>query len=155
MHWVYRLSDGRFTGAAISCTPPNPAFLAAHTPEGCALYQGQVDHERHQVVLVTDDHGNSVPTLQSVLPPRPADTPLATWHWDDAAQHWAHELTAAGHALNARAERDRRLLATDWSQGQDVPKALAKLWAEHRQALRDVPQQPGFPTQIEWPVPPD
>ena len=28
-------------------------------------------------------------------------------------------------------------------------------WAEYRQALRDLPQQAGFPLAIEWPVSPD
>lgn len=28
-------------------------------------------------------------------------------------------------------------------------------WAQYRQALRDLPTQPGFPYQIEWPVKPD
>lgn len=27
--------------------------------------------------------------------------------------------------------------------------------ATYRQALRDIPQQPGFPTEVIWPVAPD
>lgn len=27
-------------------------------------------------------------------------------------------------------------------------------WAQYRQALRDIPQQPGFPYEVEFPVPP-
>lgn len=55
-----------------------------------------------------------------------------------------------------RAERDRRLASTDWvalraiEQGQAVPGA----WASYRQALRDVPDQAGFPDAIDWPTPP-
>jgi hypothetical protein len=30
-------------------------------------------------------------------------------------------------------------------------KAASNAWAAYRQALRDVPQQPGFPRHIEWP----
>lgn len=28
-------------------------------------------------------------------------------------------------------------------------------WAQYRQALRDLPMQPGFPYQVDWPVKPD
>ncbi|WP_412841983.1 phage tail assembly chaperone, partial [Cereibacter johrii] len=34
----------------------------------------------------------------------------------------------------------------------DRPDAAA--WTAYRQALRDVPEQPGFPAEIAWPEPP-
>jgi hypothetical protein len=50
-----------------------------------------------------------------------------------------------------RAERDARLEASD-------PMALADritdAWRTYRQALRDVPAQSGFPTNVIWPVEP-
>jgi hypothetical protein len=58
-------------------------------------------------------------------------------------------------AAEARAERDRLLALSDWSQLPDVPQETKDLWAPYRQALRDIPQQPGFPTNIEWPQPPE
>jgi hypothetical protein len=38
----------------------------------------------------------------------------------------------------------------------DYPIAPEKReeWAVYRQALRDIPEQPGFPWEVEWPVPP-
>jgi hypothetical protein len=54
-------------------------------------------------------------------------------------------------AAQARAERDRLLAASDWTQLPDVPEATRAAWAEYRQALRDVPQQDGFPLTIKWP----
>ena len=56
----------------------------------------------------------------------------------------------------ARAERDARLLACDWTTKADVPMSEARraAWLAYRQALRDVPQQAGFP-DVGWPVPPD
>ena len=45
----------------------------------------------------------------------------------------------------ARAERDRKLQATDWTQGADIPEATRNIWTAYRQSLRDVPQQEGFP----------
>ena len=59
------------------------------------------------------------------------------------------ELAAA-----ARAERNSLLAATDWTQSADVPPATKDLFAPYRQALRDVPEQSGFPTDIQWPVKP-
>jgi hypothetical protein len=60
------------------------------------------------------------------------------------------ELAAA-----ARAERNALLAATDWTQAADVPQATKNKWAPYRQALRDVPEQPGFPSNIQWPVKPN
>lgn len=57
-------------------------------------------------------------------------------------------------AAAARSKRDSLLAQTDWTQAADVPQATKDLWAPYRQALRDVPQQSGFPTEIVWPVKP-
>jgi hypothetical protein len=56
-------------------------------------------------------------------------------------------------ASEVRAERDRLLAASDWTQVLDAPVDQAA-WAEYRQALRDVPQQEGFPTDVAWPIKP-
>ena len=55
---------------------------------------------------------------------------------------------------NAKRERNMRLAATDWTQTADIPQATKDKWTPYRQALRDVPQQPGFPKNIVWPTPP-
>lgn len=49
-----------------------------------------------------------------------------------------------------RAERNRLLSASDWTQVADAPVDKAA-WAAYRKALRDVPNQPGFPRDVEWP----
>lgn len=70
------------------------------------------------------------------------------------------EIAAARNKQNiidARAERDARLVASDvivarsGEAGVPVPAA----WVTYRQALRDVPQQAGFPDNIQWPVKPE
>jgi len=58
-------------------------------------------------------------------------------------------------AETIRAERDALLAASDWTQLPDVPEATRSAWAVYRQALRDVPQQDGFPENIDWPVKPE
>ncbi len=57
-------------------------------------------------------------------------------------------------AAAARSKRDSLLAQTDWTQAADVPQATKDLWSPYRQALRDVPQQSGFPIEIVWPVKP-
>jgi len=57
-------------------------------------------------------------------------------------------------AEDVRAERDRLLAATDWTQLPDVPEAVRQAWSVYRQALRDVPQQTSFPDAVAWPEKP-
>jgi len=62
--------------------------------------------------------------------------------------------TSAQLGTTARAQRDALLAKTDWTQGRDVPDALAGKWAAYRQALRDLPKLKGFPESFTWPVSP-
>jgi hypothetical protein len=78
------------------------------------------------------------------------------WLWDGETltpppepQKTADELQA-----EARAQRNQLLTASDWTQVADAPVDKAA-WATYRQALRDIPQQEGFPTTIVWPVKPE
>jgi hypothetical protein len=57
-------------------------------------------------------------------------------------------------AAGVRAQRNALLTETDWTQAIDVPQAIKDKWAPYRQALRDVPQQAGFPESVVWPVKP-
>lgn len=57
-------------------------------------------------------------------------------------------------AAEVRAERNAKLVATDWTQASDVPQAVKDSYAPYRQALRDLPTQSGFPNEIVWPVAP-
>ena len=56
-------------------------------------------------------------------------------------------------ADEARTHRDALLSQSDWTQVPDAPVDQSA-WAEYRQALRDLPQQAGFPTDIDWPTKP-
>lgn len=59
----------------------------------------------------------------------------------------------ARQADSVRAERNRKLTASDWTQVEDAPVDKAA-WAAYRQGLRDVPSQEGFPWDVTWPVEP-
>jgi len=59
-------------------------------------------------------------------------------------------------AASARQKRDRLLAATDYLVTPDYPISddrLAKVKV-YRQALRDIPEQAGFPRTIAWPEKP-
>lgn len=56
-------------------------------------------------------------------------------------------------AEEARAERDKLLAETDWTQVLDAPidAETRESYRAYRQALRDIPEQEGFPGTITWP----
>lgn len=53
-------------------------------------------------------------------------------------------------AEEVRTQRDALLKESDWTQVADAPVSQTA-WADYRQALRDVPQQSGFPQEVVWP----
>ena len=102
---------------------PADAIEITHD-EHAALLAGQSAGQR----IEADEHGH--PVLCDA--PAPDDDALA-----DAA----------------RARRDALITATDYLLMPDYPISAAQL-AEvraYRQALRDLPLQPGFPQHIDWP----
>jgi len=55
-------------------------------------------------------------------------------------------------AEQVRAERNRKLAKTDWMVLPDSPlKAKLSAILTYRQALRDLPEQEGFPEKVSWP----
>lgn len=67
------------------------------------------------------------------------------------------ETAAVILAMEVRADRAALLSSTDWTQVSDSPLSADERarWAAYRQALRDVPEQRGFPWTVEWPKRPD
>ena len=79
------------------------------------------------------------------------------WHSESAKPSEA-ELDAAWPAVEeavawdrVRAERDRLLAASDWTQVADAPVDSAA-WAVYRQQLRDIPQDFDSPDDVVWPA---
>jgi hypothetical protein len=56
----------------------------------------------------------------------------------------------------ARRQRNHLLFMSDWATLSDAPLSDAKKaeYLAYRQALRDVPEQAGFPDNIVWPTKP-
>jgi hypothetical protein len=64
------------------------------------------------------------------------------------------EITDEETASIVRRNRDVKLTESDWTQVKDAPVNQAA-WATYRQALRDIPEQAGFPNEITWPTEPE
>jgi hypothetical protein len=64
---------------------------------------------------------------------------------------------AASQSAQVRSDRNTRLTQTDWTQLDDTPldNVAKSAWANYRQALRDVPDQAGFPFNVTWPTQPE
>ena len=63
------------------------------------------------------------------------------------------EISNITAAAEARTKRDLLLSATDFHALTDTD--MSEEMTTYRQALRDVPQQDEFPTEIDWPESPD
>jgi len=56
--------------------------------------------------------------------------------------------------INLRAERNRKIAETDWTQMEDIPQATRDAWKPYRQALRDITETYSSPENVVWPEKP-
>ena len=75
---------------------------------------------------------------------------VETWSVTAASSDEINRRTAE-MSIQVRAQRDSELMRSDWTQVADSPVDKAA-WATYRQALRDIPSQPGFPWEVVWPT---
>lgn len=143
-HWFYDLSSGILSGDSYAGSD-----LACNTPPGLGAITGVADWRAQRVDVST---GELVP----YQPPAPLETDLQTWAWDAQAWAWVAMPTTAALEAGIRAERDRLLTACDWVRlrSLDLGQPIPPDWLAYRQALRDLPQQTGFPTNVTWPAKP-
>ena len=122
---------------------------AAEAPTGFGWVDGSHDHHCRRVDLATGQ-------VIRFRPPPPLDTPLNGWLWVEEAERWVQVKTDLAVAAEVRRERDRRLAETSWivERALESQAPVPQDWRAYRQALRDVPQQPGFPRSVVWPEPP-
>ena len=120
--------------------------------------------------VITDEVAADFGVVPVTPAPQPADDyqinleRTAVKQGDEWVEEWienpatpeeiAERTTAKGN--DVRAERNEKLAACDWTQLADSPlDADAKLaWQLYRETLRMVPQQPGFPWNVQWPPEP-
>jgi len=89
-------------------------------------------------------------------PQDPAHYPNQATVADNDPRYLTFVGNTTGPTVQALAKRNGLLFASDWTQipGNPLTSAVQAQWATYRQALRDVPAQPGFPNNINWPVAP-
>ena len=73
-------------------------------------------------------------------------------HFDFITKQWVLDYDNQAAVIKNR--RNRLLLSSDWTQLADVPITNKDAWSQYRQALRDIPEQSGYPTSVVWPTSP-
>jgi hypothetical protein len=144
---IYRLATGRLTGGTIDAeaTSPEEALALLNDPS-IGLVDGEFDWQSQTVDLATGE-------VVDWQPERPADDERQTWRWDSGTRRWVSEPTILAIGEAVRVDRDRRLAECDWvvARAFEMSEPVRPDWALYRSALRELPQQAGFPTAIEWP----
>ena len=117
-----------------------------------------VDLSSFGVVTVADaDQPSFNINTQTITEGAPAlvdGTWTQTWSISDLSEEQLAANTASV-AASVRAERNRRLASSDWTQLADAT-ANATTWSTYRQQLRDLPTSSGddWPHNVTWPTEP-
>jgi hypothetical protein len=136
----YDLQTGRIVGNSIG---PEEDVLA-NMPEGCAILDDIFESDEYYVeegVLVQK-------------PSKPADY----FQFNYETKSWVDGRSQEFITAMVIGERNLKLANSDWTDTVSAPSRLGLElygeWQAYRQALRDVPEQPGFPNEVVWPTPP-
>lgn len=130
--FVYK--DGRvdhykviFKNTSFSASGPSDDFLEQNNAKKVSVFK---EHDRATQKLVSVDPYEENGVVYTV----------------DIEYKTAEEIAAdvASKAAQMRSQRDRLLADSDWTQVLDAPVDRTA-WATYRQALRDLPNQEGFP----------
>lgn len=88
----------------------------------------------------------------------PPSTVWSVWNGTEWYDPRTEQQIYDEQSSTVRIQRDNLLKETDWT---DTASAITRLgqtvydnWQAYRQALRDVPEQPGFPSNVVWPTKP-
>ena len=106
-----------------------------------------------EVVLTEQPSFDSnVKKLEEGTPALDGGTWRQVWNLVDLSSDELQRIET-NKAANIRAERNKKLANTDWTQLADST-ANATAWGTYRQALRDLPTTEGFPHNLTWPTEP-
>jgi hypothetical protein len=108
----------------------------------------------HRVFFATQPEVTATQVLEEGTPV--FSTEDQRWTQTFAVRDMSAEEVASRNdeqAASVRAARNEKLAASDWTQLADSTADKAA-WATHRQALRDITSQEGFPWTVEWPEQP-
>jgi hypothetical protein len=126
--------DGRFLRSVES---QNQEVLDRNTPEGSVFVDGDYDLNYY---------------LEGGVVVKQPEKPSELHMFDFQSKTWK---------VSALAVKSKRVLLLEHSDWTDTLSAQSRLgevlyaaWQTYRQALRDLPEQTGFPEEVVWPIPP-
>lgn len=124
-----------FSGFSFPASGPTDEFLSANGAQKVNLF---LAHDQRTQKLVACD-----PYIQD------------GWAYTVRVESKTDEELAANtasQAANVRSQRNNKLAETDWRYRRDV--TTTQEWDDYCQALRDLPEQSGFPWEVTWPTQP-
>lgn len=98
-------------------------------------------------------------TAVEIAEPIP-ESPNGWYQYHLATQQWVDTRTEQQKyddaAAQVKKKRDFLLYESDWTQIPNNPltNEQQQAWAVYRQELRDIPQQAGYPFNVDWPIAP-
>ena len=131
---IYNPSNGQISSTVYSSKPEN---LELNLPEGASWIEGDYSADAYYI-----KSGAAVELPAKPDYPCNFDYSLEQWVWDED-KSWA----------DLRSERDKLLVASDWTQVPDAP-VDQPAWATYRQELRVLPDNTEDPRNITWPTKP-
>ena len=127
-------SNGRFTGFVDS---QSQEVLDMNTPEGSVFVDGNYDINYY---------------LDGEVVVKQPEQPSTLHMFDFQTKTWIFSSSAI------KGKRASLLEQSDWtdtlSSKTRLGDNLYSQWQTYRQALRDIPQQSGYPQNVVWPTPP-
>ena len=116
----------------------------------------EINHPVHGWIPYTLDPADTDMTVDNVALRKAMGDKIAPYTPPSAAE------VSGRLAVQVRAHRDALLAESDWvvtkaieQNAQDgLGVQIPVVWLDYRQALRDIPQQPGFPDNVTWPTAP-
>lgn len=131
---IYNPSNGQISSTVYSSKPEN---LELNLPEGASWVEGEYSADAYYI-----KDGAAVELPENPDYPCNFDYSLEQWVWDED-KSWD----------DLRSERDKLLVASDWTQVPDAP-VDQPAWATYRQELRVLPDNTEDPRNITWPTKP-
>lgn len=132
---LYAFTDGQGNVEVLVDCPPSQIDIQPYNQEFALRFDvtGQINGWEETDLLCVNIETGEVEFKPEPPPPAPTYDELAT---------------------EVRLKRNDLLMASDFTQVSDAPVDQAA-WATYRQALRDIPEQEGFPDNVTWPKEPD
>ncbi len=131
----------------------SPPSLSVDVAGGIAYLRFRRDVEAVDGVPSTAYTATEYVVSCAAIPGLEARVGEAEAAWFEAVRALAVDALAA----DARAKRDALLAASDPRALMDFPQTAEQRaeWMTYRQALRNVPEQAGFPFDVTWPEAPE